>query len=126
MDRKFLPTLSDLIDSLTINQIKAVKFRNKKETYEKGLKNICHDIDLIVKQRNVSIDAAFVRIIVRIAQLNFFIWELKDRMHNANPDDYAKFLTYAHELNGERNKMKNKISQIVGETDPTKKRTNVD
>lgn len=126
MNRKYLPTMADLIDSLTINHIKALKFRDKKRAYEKEMSNICHDIDLIVKQKNVSIDAAFVRIIVRIAQLNLFIWKLKDRMHNANPDDYAKFLTYAHELNGERNKMKNKISQIVGETDPTKKRTNVD
>lgn len=126
MDRKFLPTLSDLIDSLTINQIKAVKFRDKKETYEKGLKNICHDIELILKQKNVTIDAAFVRTIIRIAQLNLLIWDLKDKMHSANPKQYAQFLTDAHKLNGERNKMKNKISQIVGDTDPTKKRTNVD
>lgn len=126
MDRKYLPTMADLIDSLTINHIKAVKFRDKKRAYEKEMSNICHDIDLILKQKNVSITDTFVHTIVRIAQLNLFIWNLKDKMHSANPKQYAQYLTQAHKLNGERNTMKNKISHIVGETDPTKKRTNVD
>lgn len=126
MNRKYLPTVADLIDSLTINHIKALKFLDKKRAYEKEMSNICHDIDLILKQKNISITDTFVRTIVRIAQLNLFIWDLKDKMHSANPKQYTQYLTLAHKLNGERNTMKNKISQIVGETDPTKKRTNVD
>lgn len=124
--RKYLPTLADLIDSLTINQIKEIKFHDKKSAYAKEIKKICHDIDLIIEERNIPVNSKLIRIIVAIAQLNLHIWENKDKMQKAKEKKYLELLKLAHQLNGIRNHLKNKISEIAFDKDPSKKRTNVE
>ncbi|MBI2028448.1 MAG: hypothetical protein HYT07_02450 [Candidatus Levybacteria bacterium] len=124
--REYLPTLADLIDSLTINQIKEIKFHDKKISYAKELKKICHDIDLIIDEKKVKINSKLIRIIIIIAQLNIYIWENKDRMQKEDGENYLKLLKHAHQLNGIRNSMKNKILEEIGDKDPSKKRTNVE
>lgn len=123
--REYLPTLADLIDALTISQIKEIKFSSKKRAYTEEIKKICHDIDLIIGEKGVKLNAILIRIIIIIAQLNLHIWENKDKMQE-QPENYLKLLKLAHQLNGIRNKMKNKILEEIGDKDPTKKRTNVE
>ena len=125
-DRAYLPILADLIDALTINQIKEVKFQDKKLAYSEEIKKICHDIDLIISKKNIKFNSELIRIIILIAQLNLFIWDNKDKMQKENPENYLKLLKIAHQLNGIRNTMKNKISETIGDKDPSKKRTNTD
>lgn len=124
-ERKYLPTLADLIDSLTINQIKEIKFHDNKTAYTEELKKISHDIDIVINEKKVKINSKLIRLIILIAQLNLYIWENKDKMQKASPEEYLKLLKFAHQLNGIRNNMKNKISEMVGDKDPSKKRTNV-
>ncbi|MBI2599786.1 hypothetical protein HYW43_02590 [Candidatus Daviesbacteria bacterium] len=124
--REYLPTLADLIDALTISQIKEIKFHDKKEAYAEEIKKICHDVDLIIGERNVKLNSKLIRIIIVIAQLNLHIWENKDRMTKGQQENYLKLLKLAHQLNGIRNKMKNKISEEIGDKDPSKKRTNIE
>lgn len=126
VERKYLPTLAELIDSLTINQIKQLKFRDKREVYAKEIKKIGHDIDLILKERRVKINSKVIRAVALIAEINLSIWENKDMMQKASQDDYLKFLKHAHQLNGIRNAMKNKISEMIGDNDLGKRRTNVE
>lgn len=123
---KYLPTLADLIDALTIDQIKEIKFHDKKLAYVEEIKKICHDIDLIIGEKNVKLNSKIIRIIILIAQLNLYIWENKDRMQKGKEENYLKLLKFAHQLNGIRNTMKNKISEEIGDKDPSKKRTNID
>lgn len=125
-EREYLPTLADLIDALTIDQIKEVKFHDKKLAYIEGIKKICHDIDLIISERNVKLNAKLIRIIIVLAQLNLYIWEHKDRMRKAKEENYLKLLKFAHQLNGIRNTFKNKVLEEIGEKDPSKKRTNIE
>lgn len=124
--RDYLPTLADLIDALTINQIKEIKFPDKKSSYAQEIKKICHDIDLIINEKKVRTSSTLIRTIIIIAQINLYIWENKDMMQKENPENYLKLLKLAHQLNGIRNTMKNKISEIVGDKDPSKKRTNIE
>lgn len=123
--REYLPTLADLIDILTINQIKEIKFHDKKLVYAEVIKKICNDIDLIINEKNVKLNSKLIRIIILIAQLNLYIWENKDRMQEADSENYSKLLKFAHQLNGIRNTMKNKVSEEIGDKDPSKKRTNI-
>jgi|SRR3989344_1933801 len=123
-NRKYLPTLADLIDSLTINQIKEIKFHGDKSSYAEIIKKICHDIDLIIEEKNIKLTSRLVRIIILVAQLNLFIWENKDKMQEADSEKYSKLLKFSHQLNGIRNTMKNKILEEIGDKDPSKKRTN--
>lgn len=126
IEREYLPTLADLIDALTIDQIKEIKFHDKKLAYAEGIKKICHDIDLIIDEKNVKLNSKLIRIIITIAQLNLYIWENKDRMQKGNEENYLKLLKFAHQLNGIRNTFKNKILKEIGDKDPSKKRTNTE
>lgn len=125
-ERKYMPTIADLIDSLTINQIKEIKFPDQKEAYREEIGKICHDIDLVLDEKNIVIDSRFIRILIVLAQLNLSIWENKDQMQKESPENYLKLLKLSHQLNGVRNTLKNKISEIIGDSDPVKKRTNIE
>ena len=54
--RKYLPTLSELIDRLSIIQLKEVFITEHKEEYVQEISDICHDIDLCLKLRTNNWD----------------------------------------------------------------------
>jgi hypothetical protein len=123
-ERKYLPTLADLIDALIIDQIKEIKLENK-ESYAREMEKISHDIDLLVSQKQIQLSARLMRMIIALSQINVFIWNNKDTMQE-DPARYNELLTLAHQLNGIRNKIKNKLLEVSGEADPSKKRTNTE
>ena len=47
--RRYLPTLSELIDRLSIAQLKEVFIPDHKEEYSQEIKDILHDIDLLLR-----------------------------------------------------------------------------
>ena len=47
MKRKYMPTLSELIDRLSIVTLKSIKISGNKEEYEKEAQDIMHDLDQI-------------------------------------------------------------------------------
>lgn len=122
--RKYLPTLADLIDALSIDQIKEIKLENK-QSYASEMKKISHDIDVLIFQKQIKLSARLIRMIIVIAQINLFIWNNKDKMQE-DPDHYHDLLKLAHQLNGIRNRIKNLLLELTGEVEPSKKRTNVD
>ena len=73
MTRKYLPTLSELIDRLSIAQLKEVFIAEHKEEYAKEISDICHDIQLIL-DNSAEIDADTIRAIVVLSQMNLHIW----------------------------------------------------
>ena len=48
-NRKYLPTLSELIDRLSIVQLKEVFISEHKEEYSQEIKDICHDINVCLE-----------------------------------------------------------------------------
>ena len=46
MERKYLPTLSELIDRLSITQLKEVFITDHKDEYAQEISDILHDINL--------------------------------------------------------------------------------
>ena len=65
-----------------------------------------------------------LRIVIFLAQLNLHIWNCKDRM-DVEPDKYEEWLTFAHQLNGVKNQMKNLLNQEGGGTEASVPHTNV-
>ncbi len=49
--RKYLPTLSELIDRLSIVQLKEVFIAGHKEEYAQEISDIVHDINLTLKEK---------------------------------------------------------------------------
>ena len=112
MERKYLPTLAELVDRLSISQLKEVFITNHKEEYAKEIEEIVHDIELILSQTDGRITGEQVRAIVVLSQMNLHIWhnESAVRKGTAGPANLA----LTHGLNGIRNTAKNKIQEVAG------------
>ena len=112
MERKYLPTLAELVDRLSISQLKEVFITDHKEEYAKEIEEIVHDIELILSQADGRITGEQIRAIVVLSQMNLHIWhnESAVRKGTAGPTNLA----LTHGLNGIRNTAKNKIQEVVG------------
>ena len=111
--REYLPTLGELIDRLTICQLKEVKIPNKKSEYGQEIKQIVSDINKIIKESdNLEFDGDLVRAIVVLSQMNTHIWVNEDNARKG--DDQGNELLLTHGLNGIRNTAKNKIQEKIG------------
>jgi len=110
-NRKYLPTLAELVDRLSIVQLKEVFIPEHKGEYAKEISEIVHDIDLIIKDDTIQLDGASIRAIVVLSQMNLHIWH-NETKYRAGTGDGNLGLT--HGLNGIRNTAKNKIQELVG------------
>ena len=110
--RKYLPTLAELIDRMSISQLKEVFIPEHKEVYTQEIKDIQHDVDLILKENDGKIDAQTIRAIVVLAQTNLHIWHNESNYRKGIKEGNNLELT--HCLNGVRNTAKNKIQEVVG------------
>ena len=111
MNRKYLPTLSELVDRLSIAQLKEVFIPEHKEEYALEISDICHDIQLIL-DKSEDVTADIVRAIVVLSQMNLHIWHNESNYRKGIDDGNNLELT--HGLNGIRNTAKNKIQEVVG------------
>ena len=111
MNRKYLPTLSELIDRLSIAQLKEVFIPEHKEEYAKEIQDIVHDIQIILDSSE-KIDAEIIRAVVVLSQMNLHIWHNESNYRKGIKDGNNLELT--HGLNGIRNTAKNKIQEIAG------------
>ena len=110
--RKYLPTLSELIDRLSIAQLKEVFITEHKKEYAEEIKDIVHDIQETLDERKSKITAETIRAIIVLSQMNLHIWHNESNYRKGIKDGNNLELT--HGLNGIRNTAKNKIQEIVG------------
>ena len=103
-ERKYLPTVSELIDRLSIVQLKEVKIPEHKEEYAKEIKDIVHDLDMLMNWEKPT--GEMIRAIVVLAQMNTHIW-YNESSYRAGEGDGNLGLT--HGLNGIRDNAKNII-----------------
>ena len=112
MERRYLPTFSELIDRLSIVQLKEVFITDHKDEYAKEIADIVHDLQAHIEENNVVIDADVIRAIVVLSQMNLHIWHNETNYRKGLKDGNNLELT--HGLNGIRNTAKNKIQEVVG------------
>lgn len=112
MNRRYLPTLSELIDRLSILQLKEVFIAEHKKEYSEEIKDIVHDIQECLNDTNTVLSAEDVRAIVVLSQMNLHIWHNESNYRKGIKDGNNLELT--HGLNGIRNTAKNKIQESEG------------
>ena len=110
--RKYLPTLSELVDRLSIVQLKEVFITDHKDEYSKEIADITHDIQLLLNENKGEITAETIRAIVVLSQMNLHIWHNESNYRKGIKDGNNLELT--HGLNGIRNVAKNRIQEVVG------------
>ncbi len=120
--RRYQFLLTDLIDALTIDQIKEVLLPEaKRMIYVEEMRRLEHDIDLLIAEREIKLTGRFVRLIVFLAQANLLVWRDKDRLQS-EPERYYERLELAQELNGLRNQVRNLLMEELGEGKPCNRR----
>lgn len=122
-NRIYQVPFAELVDKLTIDQIKSVLLTSGKKSIQSEINVLLHDIDLILKKRKLNLNSKFIINLITLSQINLHIWELKDKMKN-NKKNYNKYLKLAHQLNGVRNKIKNYLLSITKENKFSNKRSN--
>jgi len=110
--RKYLPTFSELIDRLSIIQLKEVFIPEHKEEYADEIQSIIHDIQVCLDESKDEITSETIRAIIVLSQMNLHIWHNESNYRKGIKDGNDLELT--HGLNGIRNTAKNKIQEIVG------------
>jgi hypothetical protein len=125
--RKYLPTLAELIDRLSIVQLKEVFISEHRGEYTQEIKDIMHDIDVCLNMTKATssdvtvtpsdsqptiIDSETIRDIVVLAQMNLHIWNNEKNCRLGKQDGSNLELT--HSLNGIRNIAKNRIQSKIG------------
>lgn len=110
--RKYLPTLSELVDRLSIVQLKEVFIPEHKEEYSQEIADIVYDIQLLLDEQDGKITAETIRAIVVLSQMNLHIWHNESNYRKGIKDGNNLELT--HGLNGIRNVAKNRIQEVVG------------
>lgn len=114
MKRKYLPTLAELIDRLSIIQLKAIFIPENKSEYDKEMQLIMHDLDLIIKENKIMFNSKMIRALQINMLCNRFIWENESRARVGGAEQ-DKLLKLTHSINGIRNTAKNIIANEIGE-----------
>jgi hypothetical protein len=112
MNRKYLPTLSELIDRLSIIQLKEVFIADHKQEYAEEIAAIVHDIQAHLNENETILTAEVIRAIVVLSQMNLHIWQNEANYRKGIKEGNSLELT--HGLNGIRNTAKNKIQEALG------------
>jgi hypothetical protein len=107
-ERRYLPTAADLIDRLSIVQLKAIFIPEYKIEYEKEIDAIMHDLFAL------GLNAVIIRAAMVVMLCNRVIWENESKARNGGGEQ-DKLLKFTHSINGVRNRAKNVISSDLGE-----------
>ena len=114
-NRKYLPTFAELIDRMTICQLKSIFIPENKQAYDKEIDDIKHDINAIIKEKDIDLSAELIRAVSIVMLSNRYIWENESKVRSSADDKEAQLLKLTHSINGVRNTDKNVISNELGE-----------
>tara|TARA_Y100001951_G_scaffold79185_1_gene66932 strand:+ start:109 stop:492 length:384 start_codon:yes stop_codon:yes gene_type:complete len=106
--RKYLPNMGELVDRLSILQIREVLDPKNKDSYKDQIDNIEEDLET-----GYLLDSQLVRAIVVLSQINLHIWMNESGAREG--EGGLNNLRLTHGLNGIRNQAKNKLNSISGE-----------
>ncbi len=115
-ERRYLPTLADLVDRLTIVQQKMIFIADHRTEYEAERADILHDIQIILDalaHNDKHLSARAVMAVAMIQLTNRYIWENEAHARNGKEQD-LRLLKLTHSINGCRNTAKNILAEETG------------
>lgn len=114
MIRKYLPTFAELVDRFTIVLLKSIFIPQNKQQYDQELSDIKHDINSIINEKDLKLNAEVIKAICVIMLSNRYIWENESKCRSGESQDLT-LLKLTHSINGVRNTAKNILSKELGE-----------
>ncbi len=113
MTRKYVPSFAELIDRLSIHQLKEVFIPEHKDKYHREMRDILCDMDSIIKEDNVVVTGKLLKAVIVLAQINEHIWYNESKVRSGESQD-LNLLKLTHGLNGIRNRTMNYILEMIG------------
>ena len=92
-ERKYLPTLAELIDRLSISQLKEIFITEHKEEYAQEIADIVNDIQICIESGTEPVTAETIRAIVVLSQMNLHIWHNESNVRTGKSGPSALTLT---------------------------------
>jgi len=126
--KKYHLPISELVDRLTILEIKLVLDPKNTADYLEELGLLKNDIEMELTLKSTVVTVELIQTLITLGQMNLHIWYIKDRMKDQinMPTEYGENMKLAHQLNGIRNQLKNNLLQLEGITNTAKVRSNID
>lgn len=118
--RQYVPTVAELLDRLSIVQLKAWKIPAHRAAYDQEMRLILADVAAALTEapRTGAEVAQMLRAAMVCAQINSEIWHNESDVRAgpcADDADVLRRLRLTHGLNGIRSQAKNVIAQALGE-----------
>lgn len=127
MQKKYSLNLGNLLDRLSIVQLKDVRIPEHKAAYGQEIDDLVHDINIELGQNRQFITAEWLRDIIILAQFNAHIFynegDVRDKIKEMTDGkelttdqyiDIAKRLILTHSINGIRSTASNRLNSVVG------------
>ncbi len=119
-ERKYLPTIGDLIDRLSISMMKSVKI--DRNSYRMEMRLILDDLyNLLGSERDEYDWVGAIYPMLVVTYINAVIWENEAAIRAGTDHDLVtqgelehQRLRLTHSLNGVRSRAKNEINKIFG------------
>jgi hypothetical protein len=126
--RKYHLPVSELIDRITILEIKLVLDPENAKDYLGELDLIKADVKTELDLRVVTLNVKMIQTLISLGQMNLHIWYIKDKMKLQidDPAAYAENMKLAHQLNGLRNQLKNSLLNMGMEVNASRVRSNTE
>ena len=127
-EKKYHLPISELVDRLTILEIKLVLDSKNTADYLEELSMLKNDIEMELTLKSTIVTVELIQTLITLGQMNLHIWYIKDKMKDQihMPNEYGENMKLAHQLNGIRNQLKNNLLQLEGVTTAAKVRSNID
>jgi len=116
MTRKWLPNFSELIDRLSIHQLKEIFISEHKDKYARDMDLIIHDLNEIIEEKEIKLTGEMIQAIIVIAQINTHIWYNESNVRK-DKDQNLNLLKLTHGINGIRTSVGNKLLGMIGDID---------
>jgi hypothetical protein len=116
MKRNFLPHFAELVDRLSINQLKEVFIPEHKDKYNNDMDNIVLDLDSMIQESDWKINGDIIRAIIALSQINAHIWYNESKVRKGESQD-LNLLKLTHGLNGIRSNLQNYILDALNSGD---------
>ena len=125
MTKSIKYNFSELVDKLSIIQIKQIINNKQYRSYENTISKILNELELnISKNKKMILNSKIVNLLNILSQINLFIWLLRDEMRISRKN-YKQNMKLSHQLNALRNITKNKLLLIFNKNKKQDLRTNI-
>lgn len=111
-ERKYLPTLAEMVDRLGIVLLKSIFISQHRQAYDDERARLEHDIGLLLTEQKV--DGEMITAILMTMLCNRAIWE-SEAAARAGGTNTLDQLRFTHSCNGVRSHAKNIIARKAGE-----------